>query len=364
MSRANRDVGGYRGRRTVTDILRLIAIALAVLVVLAVAAALYLQRYLVYTDDGVRLELPPFLQMLRGEKKTPGGSVSFPSPGDVSVVVEPDGSGAPSTPEPEVPGFAIQAPVSQVLDGTAAARLEQTGAEALILEMKAPSGQLAWYSDQFTADWAEVNAPRSNNETLKQFNAGDVYTIARVCCFRDDSAPYSLNKQALRRGNYNWRDELGLRWLSPANGDAQAYIAGLCGELGALGFDEVVLEQFYFPVRGNLYNINQGESYDPDLFGQNVEALLTQVQGALEPYGTKLSLRFTEDVITGEGPANSGVTAELLDRFAYRLWAEQDGWMALTTASGGQDLSARMAEIVPAATENRSCFQAVIPPEE
>ena len=41
MGRSNKDVGGYRGRRTVTDILRFIAIALAVAVVLAVAGALY-----------------------------------------------------------------------------------------------------------------------------------------------------------------------------------------------------------------------------------------------------------------------------------------------------------------------------------
>ena len=52
MSRSNRDVGGYRGRKTVTDILRMIAIALAVVVVLVLAGVVYLQRYLVYTDDG------------------------------------------------------------------------------------------------------------------------------------------------------------------------------------------------------------------------------------------------------------------------------------------------------------------------
>ena len=361
MGRANRDVGGYRGRRTVTDILRLIAIVLAVLVVLAVAAAFYLQKYLVYTDDGVRLELPPFLQTLRGEQEEPGGSASLPDPGDVSVVVEPDGSRSEPEPgAPERPGFALQVTLSQVLDGTAAARLEESGAQALILEMKAPSGQLGWYSGLREAVRSEVNAPQSNNEALKRFNAGEVYTVARVCCFRDDSAPYFHNKQALRRGNYNWRDELGLRWLSPANETAQAYIAALCGELGELGFDEIVLEQFHFPVRGNLENINRGEDYDPAAFAEQVEALLTQIQGALEPYGTRLSLRFTEDVLTGQ--AGSGVTAELLDRFAFRLWSEPEGLTAL--GSGVPELSARAVEIVPAAAEDRGRFQAVIPPEE
>ena len=44
MGRANKDVGGYRGRRTITDILRFIAIALAVVVVLVLAGVFYLQK--------------------------------------------------------------------------------------------------------------------------------------------------------------------------------------------------------------------------------------------------------------------------------------------------------------------------------
>ena len=71
MGSSNRDVGGYRGRRTVTDVLKTIAIVLVVLVVLAVAGVVYLQRYMVYTDEGVKLELPPFLQMLRGRRSPP-----------------------------------------------------------------------------------------------------------------------------------------------------------------------------------------------------------------------------------------------------------------------------------------------------
>lgn len=80
MGRSNKDVGGYRGRRTITDILRFIAIALAVAVVLVVAGAFYFQKYLVYTDDGVRLDLPPFLQIFRQEKpETLPGSSPLPT---------------------------------------------------------------------------------------------------------------------------------------------------------------------------------------------------------------------------------------------------------------------------------------------
>ncbi len=50
--------GGYRGRRTLTDILKIIAIVLGILVALVLAGLFLAQDYLVYTDEGLRLELP------------------------------------------------------------------------------------------------------------------------------------------------------------------------------------------------------------------------------------------------------------------------------------------------------------------
>lgn len=78
MGRANRDVGGYRGRRTITDILKFIAVALAVVVVLVLAGLYFAQRYVVYTDEGPKLELPPFLQMFPG-RRTPAAPPPCPT---------------------------------------------------------------------------------------------------------------------------------------------------------------------------------------------------------------------------------------------------------------------------------------------
>lgn len=369
MGRANKDVGGYRGRRTATDILKLIAIILGVLVILAVAGMLYLQKYMVYTDEGVKLELPPFLQMLRGERSSeePGGSASLPDPGSVSVVVDPSGSASEAPPEQEKPGLAIQLSVDDVVNGGAAAKLEEAGADTLILEVKSRDGKLAWLSGQAAAERSRVNGSQEATDAIRQWNQGEVYTVARVCCFRDDSAPYFNNAMALRQGNGNWRDELGLRWLSPANDRAQAYIAGLCGELAGLGFDEIVLEQFSFPTEGKVDRINRGDSYDPARFTAELEDLLTQVRKAVEPYGTKLSLRVKRDTLAG-AETLSGVTPQLLEKYAARIWAEDDG---LTPApqdllepagiSGGPD---RLVSIAAAYSEDSPVAQAVLPEGE
>lgn len=370
MGRASKDIGGYRGRRTVTDVLKFIAIALAVLVVLAVGALFFLQRYIVYTDDGVKLELPPFLQMLRGQDGTrePGGSASLPDPGNLSIDIQPAGSQSePQPPEEEPAGFVLALPVSDVVEGAAAGKLEQAGAEALILEMKDKSGKLAWLSEQGVADRSRANGPQAVNDALRQWNAGEVYTIARVCCFRDNSAPYYNNSLALRWGNGNWKDELNLRWLSPALEKNREYVAGLCGELAALGFDEIVLEDFTFPIKGHLERITKGERYDAAQFTAQVEAFLAQVQAAVEPYGTKVSLRMERDTLTGAETA-SGLTAQLAERYAHRVWMEKDGLLPdpldLLEQAGITGGKERLVEIRELRDPEGTVTQAVLTPAE
>ncbi|MCI9156013.1 MAG: hypothetical protein HFF44_03605 [Lawsonibacter sp.] len=360
MGRSNRDVGGYRGRRTITDILRGIAIVLAVAVVLVLAGVLYLQRYLVYTDDGVKLDLPPFLQMFRQEDGEQGGSASPPELPDISLTEDPDASQPEPEPEPEPPGFALSLAVDEIVNGTAAVRLEETGAQAVILEVKDRMGQLSWPSEQTIAGWSHVNGQQAAADALRQWNQGEVYTIARVHCFRDDTVPYYNNRLALRWAGteWNWRDELGLRWTSPAQEDIRAYNAALCGELAAMGFDEIVLEEFYFPVTGKLDTIRRGDSYNPSQFTAQVEDFLTRAQQAAEPYGAKISLRIPAGVL-GEGSAASGLTPEMLERFGYRIWGDREGLSALPELEGE-----RMVQIVPQAEENRELFQAVIPQPE
>ena len=363
MGRANRDVGGYRGRRSITDVLKFIAAALAVLVVLVLVGIVYCQRYIVYTDEGIELDLPPLLQMFLQREKEPNGSSSLPDPGDISVVIDPGAS----QPEPEAPqetgDYLLELPVGDVTGGTAAARLEEAGAQALVLQVKDSSGRLAWRSEQPAAGRAGVNAPQSNNDALRQWNEGEWYTIARVCCFRDDSAPYFMNNLALRQGEFNWRDELGLRWLSPAHEAAQAYIAGLCGELAALGFDEIVLEQFHFPIRGKVEIIDRGDRYDSDRFTQELEELLDQVLQAVEPYGTKVSLRVERSTLTREESV-SGVTDALLEQYAHRIWMEEDSLLPapldllqLAGITGGAE---RLVSIAGQRVEGGAVTQAVL----
>ena len=357
MRRTKNYYSGYRGRRTLTDILRLIAIVLAVLVVLLLAALFWGQEYLVYTDDGLRLELP-FLQ----REETP-----LPELGDISYTELPtDSSSAQPEPEPEsTPAMAaIQLPLDSVLDGSAAARLETAGADALVLEMKGADGLLRWHTEQALAQQAGADGDPSVNQVLEQWNQGDVYTVARVVCFQDDAIPYYNMSMSLRRGaSGNWRDAQGLRWLSAGSEQARDYVAALCGELAALGFDEIVLEQVAFPTAGDLASINQVNGYDPSALTAQVQAALEQIAQAVAPYGTVLSLRVEGDTLAGTETA-SGLTAQLLEDYAARLWVEDGGLPAdaeqLLTQAGLTGGAERLVRIVPELEESQAAAQALL----
>lgn len=74
---------GYRGRSTTNEKLRIVAAILAVLVGLVLAALLLGQRYIVYSDGGLRLDAP-FLQ----EDSPPEKDLTD----EITVVVEPSDS--------------------------------------------------------------------------------------------------------------------------------------------------------------------------------------------------------------------------------------------------------------------------------
>ena len=313
MGRFRSAYSGYRGRKTLNEILKWIAALLGVLVLLVLLGLMLGQDYIVFTDRGPRLELP-FFRPAEGTSELDG---------NVNVVVEQDGQGGTNSAAPVM--AALELPVEAVLSGEVTELLAQAEANALILEMKSPQGTLGWVAQSSLAARAEVNAQTQGiNSALLEWNQGEVYTIARVTCFRDNTMPYNFNDMALRASYGNWRDELGLRWLNPDSQTARDYLIGLCAELAELGFDEILLDCYGFPYEGNLESIVQGASYQTGAFTQTVEEFLDEIRQEIQPHETVLSLRVDRAMLGGE-TALGGVTAAGLERLADRIWMLGDG---------------------------------------
>ena len=200
--------GSYRGRRSTTDVLKTVALILAVLVVLAVAGVWMAQKYIVYDDGGYHLELPFF------QKKGPAQE-----PEDLRVAVEPAASQPEETPEEGEPLLAaVTVPLSAVEDGSAEALAAQAGANSVLLDMKTDRGQLGFISQLAMAASAGVNAGQADiNRQLQALNSGELYTVARLSCFRDHALAKDETYAIRTNSGYRWTDPEELRWSSPAS---------------------------------------------------------------------------------------------------------------------------------------------------
>ena len=326
MRRSQFDYHSYRGRKTTTDWLKRIALVLAILVVLLVAALLLGQPFFSYTDDGLKVNLPFFSQ--QEEPQTP-------DPGNVSVVegnpddLSPDASQETPT-QPEAADVAasslLSVPLSSLLDGSAAQLAQEAGADGVWVDLKNDQGALGWQSQQPLASALQEGVDAATvNQALIDWNQGDVYTVARLSCFRDEALGANMDYTLRTSSDYRWRDSGDSHWTSPAIPAVRDYLVGLMTELAQMGFDEIVLDACGFPAQadGPLDNLQQGGTYPQGELDQVITGFLQQAAQALEPYGTRLSVHSTQEVLSG-ADQNTGLTAAALNQSVERIWCSGD----------------------------------------
>ncbi|MEG2138052.1 MAG: putative glycoside hydrolase [Oscillospiraceae bacterium] len=298
--------GTYRGKSKLRIFLTVLVILLALVLVLAIGGFFFLGQYIVFSDDGLHLDLP-FAQS--EPTPTPTAEISATLP---LVVVTP-------TPTP-VPILlrAIPQPLTAFTDGTAPAALAAAGANAAIFDMKADSGDLGYVSrEPFAAAVKTSSQIEGINEQIKAYNAAADYTVARVSCFKDHKTAQADESLPIRTySDYRWTDPQNIIWISPASEKARGYLVAVCKELAELGFDEILLENAGYPTEGNLHYIKPGEAYDLEKLPAVVGGFYEEVRAALAGTGVKLSIVTTESALdatdqkSGQTPQNLGESAD------------------------------------------------------
>lgn len=253
------------------------------------------------------------------------------------------------------------------LDQLADAQTLADGYDGVILPMKTADGALGYVSAlPLAADAGASSGDPDRNEVLRALNdTPGLYTVAQVSCLRDSALVREEPGLSLHRVSGSpWLDESRQGWLDPAQPQVQSYLIGLCRELAQLGFDEILLDNWGYPAEGNLGYIKQGDAYDLEHLSQPVEEFLARAEAALEPYGTRLALRSTWAVLEGD-ESPGGQTAQLLERYAQRVWLEapEDGMADLLSQAGLPEGEERLALLVEELDPDLDCSQGIWDPE-
>ena len=308
--------GAYRGRSRSQTVLKVIIVILLIILIAVAGSYVVLEKFGVYTSDGFQLKLP-----FEGGAKDPNVEESQPL---VVVSADPEPSASP-TPEPVTTIQAVKLPRSALSDGTAASQVQAAGASAALFDMKADDGTLGYVSQIALATETGASAKDAAlNEAIRTLNGGDLYTVARVSCFRDNTVPYEEPTMGVKTyKDYNWRDNGNVRWMSPTSAEVRQYVTDVCLELAGLGFDEILLDNSAYPTDGALVNIRPGDAYDETQFETIITAFYAQVKAALNAQypDVKLSIVTNEGVLQNGSDSESGQSLTGMAASADRVWA-------------------------------------------
>lgn len=238
----------YRTRRR----LHRLGVTTLVLAVAAIVAWLiwivWVGRYIVYTQDGAKLDFSLSPTFPSGQLATP------PTPGATVDIIYDD-----PTPEETLPPIQEEQPIQgYYIDlsdlkrdiSTVRAQLEKLPAgTAVLLDVKNPKG-FFHYSTGVGKTTAKDLDIAQMDELISWLNSSGLYTIARISALRDWEYGLEHVDDGLPKigaGGALWWDEDNCYWLDPTAEGTLDYLTRITLELRLMGFDEVVYTNFRFP---------------------------------------------------------------------------------------------------------------------
>ena len=315
----------YRGRNTRGKVALVVVL---VLILLAAVAYLLTQEYVVYDDEGkAHLELP----WSRKEPEKPQPD-STPVPDDVDITrEEPQRQKVEAIHAWELPYGCRGSDPGYLL----------TDREAVAVNVKMYDGSVAYHTAVALPEGI-LTGGLSTSRNLQTILDSNCYTVARRACFCDNAFADAQQEQAslCAAAGTLYRDDSGRRWLDPSKPVTLRYITDLAKECAQMGFDEILLDWFLYPISGDQSALELPADKTVVLkdFAQALEKQL--------PEGTVLS------VVLRETPSANGVTAELLASCFDRVYVMPDAdASALPT---GYDRATRVVTMAGYAPESGS----------
>ncbi len=233
----------YRARRTLKSVgITALAVVLALLLIWLIWL-LWLDRYVVYTRDGAVLDFSMSNRELSGEKAQP------PAENPTVSIYYNEGEGALniSTELAQLSGYYIdQTMLKDDPEGVLTILKKLPAQTPVLIELKDIIGNFFYETTHGPLTTKLDTAAVAS--ILEYLGKSDLYAMAKLPALRDrmyglDHVPDGLPTEK----GYLWVDDKKCYWLNPGSEGTQTRLIQITKELQAMGFDEVVFNEFYFP---------------------------------------------------------------------------------------------------------------------
>ncbi|MDE7202204.1 MAG: putative glycoside hydrolase [Lachnospiraceae bacterium] len=129
--------------------------------------------------------------------------------------------------------------------------VDATELNTMVIDVKNDEGEITWKMDSGSVlemgnGVAYIRDISALMETLKEHN---IYTIARIVCFKDPVFAQNHTDCALRKPDGGFvTDAYGLAWVNPYEEEVWAYLAEIAQAALDAGFDEIQFDYVRFPI--------------------------------------------------------------------------------------------------------------------
>ena len=263
----------YKTRRFLRGLATTALVLVLILVLAWIVWMLWLDRYIVYTRDGAKLDfnLP---------EKVATGQIALPPENEMTVTIyynEGENTLKISTEMSQLYGYYITADmIENDMDGLLAQVKKLPSQTPVMLDIKDIVGRFYFQSE--LGPLRTGMASGELNELLRILKISNCYLIAKFPALRDYY--YGLEHVSdgifLKSGMGLWMDDNRCYWLNPQSQGTLSYIIQIITELKLMGFHEVVLDDFSIPTSEKL-------RFDAD----RNEALATAAKKIIETCGSE-----------------------------------------------------------------------------
>lgn len=167
--------------------------------------------------------------------------------------------------------------------------LEDTELNAVVIDVKEIDGAIGIKG--ISGDLAFSKSVPNPEEYIKHLKEKNIYTIARIVVFRDNTMPRKRPELAVKNPDGKiWEDYRQTTWLDPYNQKAKDYILDIAEKTADIGFDEIQFDYIRFPSDGNTKMCRYQVPRSTATAYLEIIDFLKQAKQRLAPKGIKTSI--------------------------------------------------------------------------
>lgn len=139
--------------------------------------------------------------------------------------------------------------------------IDHTELNAVVIDVKNDEGNITYQMDLQAAQdmGACINYISDMEGLMAELKEHDIYTIARIVCFKDPYLAEHNPQLALKKADgSNLTDAYGLTWVNPYNEEVWEYLTDVALAAADMGFDEIQYDYVRFPIGNEAETADYG----------------------------------------------------------------------------------------------------------